>query len=118
MLKIRLQRIGRTGKAVFRVIVTEHTSSPRAAYLELLGHYDLSRKPKVFEVNEKKIEEWIKKGAKPSSTMARLLKAKGMKNMEAFIDPMPDRKKKNEQAEAAAAPASAAPAPVDAPAKA
>lgn len=116
MLKIRLQRIGRTGKAVFRVIVTEHTSSPRAACIDLIGHYDLSRKPKVFEVNEKKIEEWIKKGAKPSSTMARLLKAKGMKHMEAYIEPMPDRKKKGEQPEAAAV-AAPAPAPAETPAK-
>ena len=37
---------------------------------------------------------WIGKGAKPSSTLARILKGRGMKNMEPYIQDMADRKRK------------------------
>ncbi|MFH0821043.1 MAG: 30S ribosomal protein S16 [Candidatus Peregrinibacteria bacterium] len=108
MLKIRLQRIGRKNRPVYRIVVTEHTSSVKAAYLDLLGRYDTLVTPKVFSIDEKKLTEWIKKGAQPSSTLARLLKGKGVKNMESYIDPMPDRKKK-EAGEAAPAATPATP---------
>lgn len=104
MLKIRLQRIGRNKKPIFRIIVTEHTRSPKASYIELLGKYDLSRKPKVFELDEKKFAHWLSCGAQPSSTLARLLKGKGSKEMDRYIEPMPDRKAKGEEATVAAAP--------------
>ena len=107
MLKIRLQRIGRKGRPVYRIVVAEHTSSVRAAYIDLVGRYDTLMTPKVFEIDEKKLGEWMKKGAKPSSTLARILKGRGMKGMEPYIQGMTDRKKKGEE-EAKAAPAPAA----------
>ena len=53
-------------------------------------------------VNADKVLEWIKKGAKPSNTVARLLKAKGVEGMEKFIIEMPDRKKKEKLSSAKA----------------
>jgi len=44
-----------------------------------------------------KLEQWIKKGARPTNTVARLLKASGAKDMEKFIIEMKDRKPKGEE---------------------
>lgn len=97
MLKIRLQRTGRKNLPFYRIVVAEHSTRVKGSYIERIGQYNPISKPKEFVVDESKVEEWIKKGAKPSSTMARLLKGHGMKNMEAYIEDMPDRKKKKQQ---------------------
>jgi len=96
---------------VYRIVVTEHTSAVKAAAIDLVGRYDTLVTPKVFEIDEKKLADWMKKGAKPSSTVARILKGKGRKDMDQYIDSMHDRKKKGaEEAAPVAAPAPATPA--------
>jgi small subunit ribosomal protein S16 len=109
VLKIRLQRSGRENIPFFRLVVAEHRKSAKGKFIEKLGTYNPVEKPWKFEVDTEKVFAWIKKGAKPSSTVARLLKSQGVKDMEQYIDPMRDRKKKG-AAEAAAAGAGAAPA--------
>jgi len=95
----------------YRVIVTEHTvAATKNKYVDLLGYYNPLLSPKVFKVDTNRFFDWIKKGAKPSSTIARLLKGQGVKGMEPFITEMKDRKKKK-KGEEAAAPAPTAPAP-------
>lgn len=71
MLKIRLQRIGKKGKAYFRVVVLEHTTKAKGEYLELLGTYD----PHQKKLNAKKdrIDYWVSQGAQPSPTVNNLL---------------------------------------------
>ncbi|MFH1012229.1 MAG: 30S ribosomal protein S16 [Candidatus Peregrinibacteria bacterium] len=96
MLRIRLQRTGRNKTPFYRIVVAEHSAPVKAKFVERLGNYNPLANPKVFELDEKKLEEWIKKGAQPSSTLARLLKGKGMKGMEKYIQNMPDRKKKKD----------------------
>ena len=71
MLKIRLQRIGKKGKAYFRVVVLEHTSKPKGVFLELLGSYDPHKKE--LKVKKERIDYWISKGAQASPTVNNLL---------------------------------------------
>jgi len=59
----------------------------------------------------------VSRGAQPSSTLARLLKGKGSKDMERYIQPMADRKAKA-SAEGEAAPAAVASAKPEEKAKA
>ena len=91
-----MQRIGREGRPAYRIVVAEHSAPIKGKYIQLLGHYDPLANPKVFDLKPEVVEAWVKKGAKPSSTIARLLKGKGAKGMEGFIDDMPNRKKKKE----------------------
>jgi len=79
-----------------------------------MGHYIPTRNPKVLQFDEKKIREWIAKGAKPTDTMAALLKNAGVSGMEKYMEPRNKKKKsKNAPAEEAApaAPKAAEPAP-------
>ena len=96
MLKIRLQRTGRNKTPFYRVVVAEHSASVKGYVIEKVGFYNPSVKPWAFEVDTKKILEWIKKGAKPSSTVARLLKAAGEKDMDKFVEIISDLDKNQE----------------------
>lgn len=107
MLKIRLSRTGRTNYPSYRIVVAEHSDAVKGKFIEILGHYIPNRDPKVLEYDEKKIREWIDKGAKPSDTVASLLKNAGVTGLEKYINPRnKKRKKKNapEEEEAPAAP--------------
>lgn len=107
MLKIRLSRTGRTNYPSYRIVVAEHSDAVKGKFIEILGHYIPNRDPKVLEYDEKKIREWIDKGAKPSDTVASLLKNAGVTGLEKYINPRnKKRKKKNapDEEEAPAAP--------------
>jgi small subunit ribosomal protein S16 len=90
--------------------VQEHTASPKGKFLESLGFYRPATNPKEFKVNMDRVKYFISKGAKPSPSLATLLKKNGMEGMDKyFTAPNKKRKKKGEEAEAKAA-APAAPA--------
>lgn len=103
MLAIRLSRTGKKGQPNFRLIIQEKTVSPKRKALEILGHYNPARQPKIFEIKEERVRHWLKIGAEPSDTVATLLKKKGFSNMDRYIAPRnkqhkkrKDKKKKEE----------------------
>ncbi|KKT72774.1 MAG: 30S ribosomal protein S16 [Candidatus Peregrinibacteria bacterium GW2011_GWA2_44_7] len=88
MLKIRLTPTGKKKQPSYRIVVAEHTAAVQGKFLELLGHYNKSMFPKAqLEVNKERITYWISKGAKPSDTVAVLLRSAGMENMDQYIAP-------------------------------
>lgn len=104
MLRIRLTRVGKNTQPSYRIVVAEHTSPAKAKFVEILGHYNISRRPRILEVDQERVKYWISVGAKPSDTMAVLLKSLGMANMEQYIGPrnLKRKKKKGGEAEVAA----------------
>lgn len=107
MLVIRLQRTGRENLPSYRIVVAEKARPVKGKFIDQLGHYLPARKNPVFECDTAKASEWIKKGATPSDTMARLLKKHGVKDMEKFIVRYAKQKSKKEQPAAEGAPAQA-----------
>ena len=97
MLKIRLQHTGRKKVPFYRVVVAEHAAAVQGKVIDRLGFYNPIIKPWTFEVDTEKVLEWIKKGAKPSNTVARLLKFAGVKDVDKFVIEMKNRKKKKEE---------------------
>lgn len=78
MLAIRMQRTGRKGHAMFRVIVQDSRVTPTSGkYVALLGNYDPHAKTAVLD--KEKAAEFLKNGARPSERVARLLKGEGVK---------------------------------------
>lgn len=98
MLVIRLQRTGRENLPTYRLVVAEKARPVKGKYLEIVGHYLPTRDPAVLEKKDDRIKHWIKSGAIPSDTVARLLKRAGDENMDKFIRPYTKRKSKKEQA--------------------
>jgi small subunit ribosomal protein S16 len=74
MLKIRLQRVGRTHEPKFRVVLTDSQNGPKSGkYVEVLGSYDARLDHKKEEIKADRIKHWISKGAQMSDTVHNLL---------------------------------------------
>ena len=74
MLMIRLARFGAKKKPSYRVVVIEKEKARNGRSLEVLGFYNPLTHPATFQVDHERVAHWLKVGAKPSDTMARLLK--------------------------------------------
>jgi len=96
MLRIRLQRTGRRNIPTFRIVLAEHSAPVKAAHQEILGHFLPSRDPAVLEFDANRISYWVGKGAKPTDTVARLLKRSGVSGMDSFIQRYTKQRKKKE----------------------
>lgn len=113
VLVIRLTRTGKTSQESFRMVVAEQSKAVKRQYVELVGHYAPTVKPKVLKFNKDRILYWISQGAQPSETVASLLKAEGVQEMDKFIHFTTDRKSRKKKAGD-----EPTPAPTPAPAKA
>jgi len=78
MLTIRLQRVGRTKNAQYRLVVSEKSKDPYADSLEILGSYNPHDKEKGLVVKEDRIKFWLEKGAQTSDTVFNLLLKLGL----------------------------------------
>jgi len=72
MLKIKLARFGKRHQAHFRIVVNEARDKRDGKYVTLLGNYAPTYEPKVLEIDTKAYDEWVKKGAQPTETVANL----------------------------------------------
>jgi len=71
MLKIRLSRIGKKNKPMYRLTVAENARDPYGKALEILGSYNPYTKELVTK--KERIEHWIGMGAQMSPTVNNLL---------------------------------------------
>ncbi len=75
---IRLSRRGAKKRPFYRVVATDSRSPRDGKFLEILGTYDPLKSEDNFKVDAEKAASWIKKGARPSQTVASLLKKAGV----------------------------------------
>jgi small subunit ribosomal protein S16 len=75
MLMIRLARFGAKKKPTYRVVVIEKERARDSRAVEVVGTYDPVAKPAAVKLNHERIAHWMKHGAQPSDTVARLLKS-------------------------------------------
>ncbi|MBU4311003.1 30S ribosomal protein S16 [bacterium] len=75
---IRLKRMGTKKKPFYRLVVTDSRRAVVGKYVEALGYYDPRKKPAIVNINEERVLEWLKKGAKPSDTVRSLFQRKGI----------------------------------------
>jgi small subunit ribosomal protein S16 len=76
--RIRLARIGSKKNPVYRVVVADSRSPRDGKFIEIVGRYNPQTDPSLIELDEAKIKDWISKGAQPSDSVQKLLKAKGV----------------------------------------
>ena len=71
---LRLSRAG-THKAPFYHVVATDSRNPRdGKYLEDVGVYDPTQRPELIQLKTERIEHWLKIGARPSPTVAMIVK--------------------------------------------
>jgi small subunit ribosomal protein S16 len=74
MVKIRLRRTGKTKQPSYRLVVADSRSPRDGKFIEIIGHYNPIRIPKVLEINGDRARYWLGVGAQPSDTVIGLLK--------------------------------------------
>jgi len=75
MLMIRLARFGGKKKPSYRVVVIEKERARNSRSVEVVGTYHPVAKPAAVLLKHDRIENWMKNGAQPSDTVARLLRS-------------------------------------------
>ncbi len=78
MLKIRLRRVGAKKKPSYRLVVADVRAPRDGAFVEIIGHFDPLTDPETIVVKEERALHWLKQGAKPTDTTARLLGKAGI----------------------------------------
>ncbi len=80
MVRIRMQRLGRTHRPFYRINAIDQRTRRNGRVLEALGHYDPMCKDEdkqvVLKVEE--IKTWLAKGAQPSDTVRDMLGRAGI----------------------------------------
>jgi small subunit ribosomal protein S16 len=77
MLAIRMQRTGRKGHAMFRVVVQDSRRTPTSGRIVAqLGSYDPHGKAII--IDKERAGFYLQHGAQPSDRVARLLKSEGV----------------------------------------
>lgn len=76
MLTIKLSKLGKKNKKVFRVIISEKGRDPFGNSLEILGSYDQYHKE--LQVKADRINYWLSKGAQMTPTINNLFVGKGI----------------------------------------
>jgi small subunit ribosomal protein S16 len=76
--KIRLARFGSKKNPIYRVVVADERSPRDGRFIEIVGRYNPRTEPSTIELDETKIRDWLSKGAQPTDSVRRLLKAKGV----------------------------------------
>ena len=74
MLMIRLARFGTKKRPSYRLVVIEKERARDSRAVEVVGHYNPVAQPTQVKLNHERINHWMKCGAQPSATVARLIK--------------------------------------------
>jgi small subunit ribosomal protein S16 len=77
-VKLRLTRVGSKKNPIYRVVAADSRSPRDGKFLEIVGRYNPQTDPSTIELDEAKVKAWLDKGAQPTESVARLLKAKNI----------------------------------------
>ncbi|MFC2059788.1 30S ribosomal protein S16 [Chloroflexota bacterium] len=78
MVKIRLRRVGAKKKPSYRLVVADVRAPRDGAFINIIGHYNPLTDPETVVIDEEKALHWLKQGAQPTATAARLLSKLGI----------------------------------------
>ncbi len=72
-VSIRLMRIGKKGNPAYRIVAIDKRKKRNTEYLDKLGFYNPLLEPAKLELDEKKLIDWVNKGAVLSEGAQKLL---------------------------------------------
>jgi len=73
-VRIRLTRLGRKKKPFYRIVVADRERARDGKFLDIIGTYDPLQDPAQVTLNKDKLQDWIGRGAIPSTTVKSLIK--------------------------------------------
>jgi small subunit ribosomal protein S16 len=79
-VRIRLRRVGSKKNPIWRVVVADQRSPRDGRSIETIGQYNPQREPSLIVIDEDRAKHWLEKGARPTKTVATLLRTKGIES--------------------------------------
>ena len=76
-VKLRLMRMGKKKQPVYRVVAADSASPRDGRFIEILGTYEPRAEPSLVVIDNARAVRWLRNGAKPTDTVARLLTQSG-----------------------------------------
>ena len=86
--KIRLQRGGRKGYAVYRIVAADVRAPRDGRFIEKIGMYNPNTNPATVDLNFERALKWVEEGAQPTDTVRSILRHEGvylMKHLKAGV---------------------------------
>jgi small subunit ribosomal protein S16 len=78
MVRIRLRRVGSRKNPIWRVVVADRRSPRDGRTIETIGQYNPQVEPSLIEIDADRARHWLEHGARPTRTVATLLRTKGI----------------------------------------
>ena len=77
-VRVRLTRVGGRKNPVWRVVVGDRRSPRDGRGIEGVGRYNAQREPSEIVMDEERVRHWLARGAQPTNTVKKLMRAKGI----------------------------------------
>jgi small subunit ribosomal protein S16 len=82
-VKLRLTRKGTKKKPFYRIVAADIEAPRDGKFLEAVGTYDPMQDPAVITLKQDRVQYWLEKGAKPSTTVKSILKKQSAEGVSA-----------------------------------
>ena len=76
--KIRLQRGGHKGYAVYRIVIADVRAPRDGKFIEKIGMFNPNTNPATVDLNFDRALYWVEAGAQPTDTVRNILKDEGV----------------------------------------
>ena len=70
--------MGAKKRPSYRLVVADARAPRDGAFITIIGHYDPLTDPETVVIDEEKALNWLRQGAQPTTTAARLLSKVGV----------------------------------------
>jgi small subunit ribosomal protein S16 len=77
-VRLRLTRVGGKKDPMWRVVVADQRSPRDGRIIETVGRYNAQTQPSTIVLDEPRVRTWLARGARPSATVRKLLRAQGI----------------------------------------
>ena len=77
-VRVRLTRVGGRKNPIWRVVVADQRSPRDGRVIETIGRYNAQVEPSEIVLDQERLEHWLARGAQPSDTVKKLMRAKGL----------------------------------------
>ncbi len=75
-VRVRLTRVGSKKNPHWRVVVADQRSPRDGRVIESIGHYNPQTDPSTIEIDDDRLQHWLARGAQPTNTVKKLMKAR------------------------------------------
>ena len=77
-VRVRLTRVGGRKNPIWRVVVADQRSPRDGRIIETIGRYNAQVEPSEIVLDQGRLEHWLSRGAQPTNTVKKLMRAKGL----------------------------------------